>query len=351
AWQSIKAKLLSGVSIGFRAIEEAWMNDVGAYRFLKTEVLELSLVTIPANASASIATVKSLALAGPDSPGDSGTSRERDRARRVPPTMRKAIAEQIRDFENTRAAKAARQNEIMSGSADSGATLDEPQAEEYDGLAADVRQIDAHLVRLRDLEKANVAAATRITTTSAAPGDTTTTSERAALERGGARVITVKANLPPGMALVRYAKALVACQGNKLAAVEFAKQWNDSTPEVVLALKAAVAPGTTTDATWAGPLVQPNPLAAEFLEYPRPATPLGRIPNLRLVPFNISVQGQTGGGTYGWVGQGAPKPIGKLAFNLTTLGFCKVAGIIVISEELARFSSPSAEDLIRRDMR
>src|SRR5262249_47213423 len=41
----------------------------------------------------------------------------------------------------------------------------------------------------------------------------------------------------------------------------------------------------------------------------------------------------------------------KLAFNLTTLGFCKVAGIIVISEELARFSSPSAEDLIRRDMR
>ena len=36
------------------------MSDVGAYRFLKSEVLELSLVTIPANASATIATIKSL---------------------------------------------------------------------------------------------------------------------------------------------------------------------------------------------------------------------------------------------------------------------------------------------------
>jgi len=57
AWQSVKAKLVRGVSIGFRAIETAFMDN-GGMHFLETEVLELSLVTIPANAEATIHTVK-----------------------------------------------------------------------------------------------------------------------------------------------------------------------------------------------------------------------------------------------------------------------------------------------------
>ena len=58
--------------------------------------------------------------------------------------------------------------------------------------------------------------------------------------------------------------------------------------------KAAVAVGTTTDATWAGPLVVTQPLN-EFLELLRPRTLLGRIPGLRQVPFNVSVPTQTTG--------------------------------------------------------
>jgi len=59
AWQSVKAKLVRGVSIGFRALEYAFMDD-GGIRFVKTEIYELSLVTIPANASATIQTIKAL---------------------------------------------------------------------------------------------------------------------------------------------------------------------------------------------------------------------------------------------------------------------------------------------------
>jgi HK97 family phage major capsid protein len=92
------------------------------------------------------------------------------------------------------------------------------------------------------------------------------------------------------------------------------------------------------------------PLASEFLELLRPLTVLGKIPGFRHVPFNISVTQQTGGGLYQWVGQGAPKPVGALAFATVTLAIAKCAGIIVISEELARTSSPSAEDIIRNDM-
>src|SRR5690606_27210110 len=59
AWQSIKAGLVRAVSIGFRPIEYKLLDN-GGLRFLKTEVYELSLVTIPANADAVITSAKSL---------------------------------------------------------------------------------------------------------------------------------------------------------------------------------------------------------------------------------------------------------------------------------------------------
>lgn len=58
AWQAVKAKLVRGVSIGFRALEYAYMET--GVRFTETEIMELSLVTIPANSSATIQTIKAM---------------------------------------------------------------------------------------------------------------------------------------------------------------------------------------------------------------------------------------------------------------------------------------------------
>ena len=60
AWDSIKTGLVRAVSIGFRPIEYAFMEDSSGIRFIETEVFELSGVTIPANAEALISGVKSL---------------------------------------------------------------------------------------------------------------------------------------------------------------------------------------------------------------------------------------------------------------------------------------------------
>jgi HK97 family phage prohead protease len=57
AWGEVKAGLVRAVSIGFRALEYSIMDD-GGYRFMETEVIELSLVTIPAQAEAKISLVK-----------------------------------------------------------------------------------------------------------------------------------------------------------------------------------------------------------------------------------------------------------------------------------------------------
>ena len=347
AWQSVKAGLVSGVSIGFRSIEEAFNKETNGFRFLKTEVMELSLVTVPANASATIHSIKALDLAasGLHLPGVTGLPVVTAVKAAKPMT----IPEQITQFEHTRAAKAARMTELMEASAKTGSTLDDAQTQEYDGLALEVKSVDAHLVRLHDQEQLNVLKATPIVTTT---HNSLTASE---LRGGGVPVITVKANVPKGTAFARMCMAMAAGHGDSYKTLQYAKQWKDSTPEVehmvehMWRTKAAVAVGTTTDSTWAGPLVVTQPLN-EFLEMLRPRTLLGRIPGLRQVPFNVSVPSQTTGGTYGWVGQNKPKPVTKADYATVTVPFAKAAGIIVLSEELVTLSTPSAEALVREEM-
>src|SRR5678815_509337 len=75
-----------------------------------------------------------------------------------------------------------------------------------------------------------------------------------------------------------------------------------------------------------------------------------QIPGLRQVPFNVSVPSQTTGGTYAWVGQNKPKPVTKADYATISVPFAKAAGIIVLTEELVKMSSPSAEALVREEM-
>lgn len=61
AVQSIKYKLVTAVSIGFRPIEDAYeFMENGGIRFKEWEWYELSAVTIPANSEAVISAVKSV---------------------------------------------------------------------------------------------------------------------------------------------------------------------------------------------------------------------------------------------------------------------------------------------------
>jgi HK97 family phage major capsid protein/HK97 family phage prohead protease len=316
-WQCLKAGVISGASIGYRILDGAIQHiKPGVRKLLKTEICELSLVTIPANAQATIRLVKSL---------------ERS-------AMKPTTAEHIQNLENKRAAIAARMTDIMKVGADEDRTLTEEESTEHDGLALQVKSIDGDLGRWREHERLQITSATPVPVLPVARPSTTYPS------------ISVKANVPLGTAFVRAACAKLVCNGNVRDAADYAeKRWSDSTPEVALYLKAAVAPGTITDAAWAAPLVNPN-IAAEFIELLRPATILGKIPGLRTVPFNTKVPSQTAGGTYGWVGESKPKPVTKLAFSSTTLGISKAAGIIVLTQELVKLSNPSAEALVRDDM-
>jgi len=326
AWQSVKARLVRGLSIGFKPLDLVPItkgDPFGGFHIKRWLWAELSAVTLPINTDATILNIKSAAL-GLTLPGVTGARPE------IRPMQ--TYSEQIAALETSRAAALASMTDLMTQATSKGTTLDPTQASEYDAQSIRVKSIDADLTRVRELESFNVAHAVAV------PGPPTPRP-----------VIQVRANVPKGTAFVRAACALLACKGNRHEAAQYAAQWNDSTPEVALYLKAAVAPGTTTDATWAAPLVNPT-LVSDFLELLRAATVVDRIVNLRKVPFNCKVPSQTAGGTYGWVGEMKPKPVTKLAFTADSLGINKVAGIIVLTDELVRLSNPSAEDLARKDM-
>jgi HK97 family phage major capsid protein/HK97 family phage prohead protease len=365
AWQSIKSGLVRGLSIGFRSIESTDIDGSWGRRFLKWEMLELSAVTVPANADCTIQTIKSIdarhlppasghkAVASgvrlDTKPGASGSTTT-PKPKPMEGTM-KTISEQITDLENTRNAKATQAGAIMQKSIDEGRSTDAAESDEFDTIEAELKAIDGDLARLRVLEKINATKATPVNATSTA---------RASDSREG---VTVKTHekLEPGIAFARQAICLIRAKGDHSKAFQFAEKHYPQTENIVKLLKAqseganledimrtkaTVAAGTTTDSTWAAPLVYAQTTSQDFIEFLRPRTLIGQAA-FRPIPFNVRIPRQTSGGASRWVGQGKSKPVTKFDFDAIFTAFTKVAGITVITQELARFSDPSAEALIR----
>jgi HK97 family phage major capsid protein/HK97 family phage prohead protease len=367
AWQAVKAGLVRGVSIGFRDIEYAFMES-GGIHFQKWEWLELSLVTIPANHEATITTIKSFdqeqrgALATTAVPARTTTPSALGIRQQLKPPVSAAprdrgsgkmttIAEQISAFEAKRSASLSRMDEIQTKAIDEGRTKEETEKEEYRSLQSEVVEIDDELKDLRENQRLKALIAKPVAAVTS-PGEASAARDTRLVP------VTVRKQLQPGTSFVRYVGALANARGNRFEAAEFAKRWKDETPEVEAILrmpvdliqKVAVAPGTTTDTTWAAPLVQYTNMASEFIEFLRPMTVLGRMNGFRRVPFKTRVPRQTAGAAVNWVGEGKIKPLTSLAFDSVTLDHHKVAGIIPLSEELVRFSDPSAEALVRTDL-
>ncbi len=352
AWSLIKAGLVPGLSIGFRGIEESYNRDTGGYHYIQSEWIELSAVTIPANAEATITAIKSadallLAASGREakrpvtvhSPAAVGSD-VRGKTVKVP------IAKQIQDLEAKRAAHDARMLAITEKAGDENRTFEADEKEEYDTLEAEVAEIDEHLPRLRKLEKQLVSRAQAPEAEERLPDPIAGNGKLPAHAP-----VQVSRNMPKGIGMARYIICMHEARGVKQIAAQIAAVHCKDTPEVELLLKSEVAVGTTVGTTWALPLMPPAAvLYSEFLDLLRPATILGRLPGIRYVPFNVVVPAQTGGGTFGWVGEAQAKPVSAMAFTTVTLPFNKVAGIVPMSKELLRFSEPSAEILVTNSL-
>jgi HK97 family phage prohead protease len=349
AWGEIKSGLIRGVSIGFRALEAEPVNSkdpFGPQRFAKTEVLELSLVTVPANADAQISLIRSL-----DSTQRAASGRSSNVERPKHPAgvaasdkpklkAKKMDAEIITRYQNELVAKTEARNALLEAASKDGRTLDADEDDKFEELASEIKSLSKHLDRLRDIEQAKAAGAKPVKA------------------EAGATFAVVKTTpqLEPGIRFARYAKckALAATLYRDVSTVAREIYPDDGDLHGMLTQKAAVSAGTAAHATWLGPFV--NPLGfADFVEFLRPKTIIGRfgtngIPSLRRIPFRTPLISGTSGGEAYWVGEGKAKPLTKFDAARTQLDPLKVANIAVATMELLRDSSPSAESYLRDEL-
>lgn len=159
--------------------------------------------------------------------------------------------------------------------------------------------------------------------------------------------------LPRGANFVRTAIALArAEQGDYLHAAQLAsKAWGEqSVPTRVL--RAAVTSGSLTPgADWGEELGLWTQAQQEFIALVRERSLLGRMANLRRVPFKTKVTAQAESAAAQWVAAGKPKPATAIEWSEpVTLEPLKVAALVVITQELSRLADPTAEQLIRADL-
>ena len=231
-------------------------------------------------------------------------------------------------------------DELLTKSADAGVTLSTDESAEYDRLEGECKSLDQHIARLAAREGEAVAKAVRV------EGVVDSASATRIRDR---QPISVKSMQPKGYAFTKFAMAVAKSKGNLMQAEQIAKGFDD-VPEVAKVLKAAVDFGTTTDSEWAAPLVEYTTMQNEFIELLRPETILGKMDGFRRVPFNSRLVGQKSGSSVQWVGEGKQKPVSALAFDAKQLGFKKLAGIVVVSDELVKFSNPQIVGIVQSDM-
>lgn len=249
------------------------------------------------------------------------------------------VSEQIASINEQIRNKSARLEELMTASEAEGG-LEEVESSELDGLTPEIQSLTKKLNQLSALESAQLAQSRTVTTT--AP--------RSISHTPRVTVTDHAKELPKGTLFTRYAMAKAAGKGSLSDTLAYAKRWDAQTPEVSAFIKAEAGTAVVQSPGWGGELVYQTNLSAEFVELVRPQTIIGRVEGFRRVPFGVRIPVQSGGSTVNWVGEAAPKPVTELAFTTLTVPNHKMAGIIVLTDELIRLSNPSAEAVVRRDL-
>jgi HK97 family phage prohead protease len=367
AWACVREGIIRTVSIGFRVLQDGMeLLPTGGVKFTNVEVYELSLVSVPANANATITEIKAydkgLLTAA------TGTGEQEPEPKAVTParamgtkttvvtiarakgTKMSKYADKLKGYQDALAAKKAERMETVEKSLNEGRTADAAEQETIDTLGGEIKELEKQVALIKSLIDEDKATAAAI--------DGTT--EQKGIESRRATVAAVPvhhaAHAEKGLAVAQLARLQYQSGGNAFSMMQIAESQKQSLdPRVVAHVKAAVPAANTGVPTWAGNLVTQGGLMGDFVEFLRPATILGRfgndgIPSLRDVPFNIPLLGQTSGGEGYWVGEGKAKPLTQWAYGSNMLQPLKVANIAVITEELLKRATPQADRMIRDEL-
>lgn len=342
AWYELKTKLVRGLSIGFNPKEWSFIEQTGGIRWLKWEWLELSLVTIPANAEATITTIKSFATSQRAASGRSSASgnppARAGAAASTPPkgiAMKTYTQESLAALQESRRTKAARMAELdqMKANEQRGYTTEERA--EVGALNAEILDLDDDIM-VTERHVSNIAAAR--------PVDQ---------QRGQSAHIRRFKDVEPKFkgeeglkrVMCQLHSALDVKTGHAMrspAQVAEAR-YGKSNPSLVAIMKTneIAGAGSGSGEALAELVAVDNRYTGDFIEYLYGLTVFDRLP-LREVPANVAIKGIDGAYTGYFVGESKPIPMSQASASSVSTSPLKVAALTVLSNELIRDSSPSA---------
>lgn len=322
AWQSLKSKLVRGLSIGWRPVEYSYINGTGGLHVKEWEWLELSAVTIPDNEDATVTAIKAAAnghiITGRGTPITKG--------------IKMHLQEQLASMVAARATKAARLTELSELIRTKSAG--DAELTEFDQLTGEIEGMDND-IRLKKAEIIMAGTAKPVQP----PVETAPT------------VIVKTKDAEEKFKGQNYTRMVIAKAVGQLDGISplvvAEQRWGKTNPTLVTLVKAAVAGGGSGSGEWAAELVAADTrYTGDFIDYLKEKTVFDQLP-LREVPANVQIKGQDGAATGYWVGESKPIPASAQSFSSVNLTPLKVAALAVVSNELLRDSTPAAEMLVR----
>lgn len=340
----VAQKVLRAVSVGFKPVESEPIRG-GGVRYIKSELMETSLVSVPANPAA-LAVARSLDVSPETirmafgeqadvrravSPGEHANPKPQAKKEAA---MTISLSKRIEDAQND----LVREKDALS------AHLAEDDADPIvtEELSARIEQKQTGVDALKRAEQA-LAAKT------AAPAQTAPAmaQRRPEMQKG----------TKPADLIIRSAVVNAVAFASNKAPEEVLERLYGNDEATGIIVKAAVAPATTTTSGWAAELV--NTAMTEFLETLRPmsvypelaAAGGGRLsfgPNQGAIKIPARAPTPSIGGSF--IGEGAPIPVRRLALTSATLSPKKLGVITTFTREIARYSTPAIEGILRNEI-
>lgn len=347
----VEAGMLRAVSVGFHGVSGA-IDQLpnGGVRYKAAELVECSLVSVPANPNA-LAVAKSLNLsddaqrlifgksageisAGVRSgnPGESAAQPTRQRNIKMA-----TLAERISNAQNDLVQLRDKLTDhIKDDNAD--ATVTEE-------LSAAIEQKEAAITSLKRAETALATESVPAASSNDLPGEPRRPFAAPAKK-------TAPQDLVIRSAVVQVLSHIEKRSFNDVLIGRYGK--DDSIKTLLdVTTKAASAPATTTTAGWAAELVQTavtdfmDTLVAKSI-YPVLRDLGGRFTFGRNGVVSIPARSATPSIAGSFVGQGAPIPVRQAGFSATTLTPKKMAVITTFTREIAEKSTPDIEQVLRQ---
>jgi HK97 family phage major capsid protein len=153
----------------------------------------------------------------------------------------------------------------------------------------------------------------------------------------------------PGMKFARYVRALAGARNDKERAAKVARAWGYE--DVAVALEKAEAKAMSSGDPLAGGFLVPTEFSQDVIELLR-ASAVVRSLNPMTMPMNsgsVKVPRITSGVSASYIGENANITKSELGTGQLTLTFKKLAALVPISNDLLRYSAPSADGIVRDD--